>query len=211
MNYETENLDFIDDIKPGEVLYDLGACEGRFSIYGAVNDVEIYSFEPDIDNYNVFNENIKLNALQKKITSFNVAVGDKEGIATFKIGQPWSGGHQKIVQFGDYKREDLDFDFKKEVKVRLVSLDEFIEANSLKLPDYLKIDIDGSEMPFIQGAKKTLREGRVKKIIFELSTSDPLFQDIISILDNLGFLEQKRYHVPNEEHLFNIIFQRKTA
>ena len=36
MNYETENLDFIDGMKQGEVLFDLGACEGRYSIYAAL-------------------------------------------------------------------------------------------------------------------------------------------------------------------------------
>src|SRR5687768_7208934 len=96
MNYETENLDFIDEIREGQVLYDLGACEGRFSVYGAAKNIFVYSFEPDLDNYEVLNENIKLNGFEERIKPFNVAVGDKEGEVLFKIGQPWPGGHQKV-------------------------------------------------------------------------------------------------------------------
>ena len=39
MNYETEVLDFIDEIGEGQVLYDLGACEGRFALYAAMQQV----------------------------------------------------------------------------------------------------------------------------------------------------------------------------
>ncbi|HMK07007.1 MAG TPA: hypothetical protein VK476_05710, partial [Flavobacterium sp.] len=41
MNYETENLDFIDLIEGGKVMYDLGACEGRFSIYAAMKGIRV--------------------------------------------------------------------------------------------------------------------------------------------------------------------------
>ena len=51
MNYETEVMDFIDTIKKGDVFFDLGACEGRFTVYAAAKGLKCYAFEPEIRNY----------------------------------------------------------------------------------------------------------------------------------------------------------------
>ena len=72
MNYETENLDFIDSIAPGEIFYDLGACEGRFSIYAGLKGITIFAFEPEAKNYSVFRENIELNELKDNIKQLSV-------------------------------------------------------------------------------------------------------------------------------------------
>jgi FkbM family methyltransferase len=209
MNYETENLDFIDTIKPGNVLYDLGACEGRFSIYAALKGLTVISFEPEAKNYLVFSQNIEINKIDKnKISAVNAGVGAKNANAIIKIGQPWEGGHQKIVEHEE-TRNDLNFNFVETQEIKIVSLDTFINEEGLPLPDYLKIDIDGSEMSFLLGATETLKSKTLKGIIFELNELDPNFKSIISLLNNNKFLEHERFEVPNEPHLYNIVFKRE--
>jgi len=209
MNYETENLDFIDTINPGEVMYDLGACEGRFSIYAATKGVRVVSFEPEAKNYLVFTQNIKLNEInENSLQAINAGVGAVNGKAFINIGQPWEGGHQKVVEHGEI-RNDLNFSFVDKQQINLISLDSFVKEEKFPSPDYLKIDIDGSELPFLNGAAETLKSRKLKGIIFELNEIDPNFNHIISILNSNGFIETKRYDVPNEPNLFNIIFQRK--
>lgn len=209
MNYEIENMDFIDMIPKGEILYDLGACEGRFSIYAAKKGIETYAFEPDQYNYSVLEENIQLNQLESKLSSFKVGVGDKNDIVKMMIGQPWSGGHQKVVQYENYTRTDLQFDFVESTKIKLVVLDDFIIERQLPIPNYMKVDIDGSELPFLSGAKKTLSHSLMKGIIFELSIVDNNFDMIIDLLQELSFEEIKRIPVPNENNLYNFIFSKK--
>ena len=209
MNYEPENLDFIDTIQPHEVMYDLGACEGRFSIYAAQKGIRVVSFEPEAKNFSVFSQNIELNNIpEDRLKAFNYAVGKKKGKAVIKIGQPWEGGHQKVVDHGDI-RNDLNFNFIETQEITLTSIDTFVEEGICLPPNYLKIDIDGSEMPFLLGAKETLKSNDLKGIIFELNDLDPNFVNIISILKENGFFEDKRYNVPNEPNLFNIIFLKK--
>ena len=174
MNYETENLDFIDKIKEGETLFDLGACEGRFSIYASKKGIKCYSFEPENDNFNAFLQNIEVNEIGDGLKPFKLAIGKENTIAKLKIGQPWAGGHQKVVEQVE-TREDLKFDFKGEEVIDVVSLDQFLQDNDIEVPDYLKIDIDGSEMAFINGAQKTLRNKKLKSIIFELEIIDKKF------------------------------------
>ena len=60
MNYQKENLDFIDSIPKGGTLFDLGACEGRFSIYAALKGINVIAFEPEKMNFKALSENKKL-------------------------------------------------------------------------------------------------------------------------------------------------------
>ncbi len=208
MNYETENLDFIDKIKSNEVMYDLGACEGRFSIYAAKKGIRVISFEPEAKNYHVFSENLKINEIGSgTIKAIHAGVGEKTGQAIMKIGQPWEGGHQKVVEHGEI-RNDLGFNFVEDQKIDLIALDSFIETNKYPLPDYLKVDIDGSEMPFLKGASNTLKSSKLKGIIFELNEKDSNYEAIITILKGYGFIEKEKYQVPNEPFLFNFIFEK---
>ncbi|HMH32108.1 MAG TPA: FkbM family methyltransferase [Puia sp.] len=209
MNYETENLDFIDQIKEDEILYDLGACEGRFSIYASLKGILCYSFEPEKNNFDAFLSNIELNNASKRIRPFKMAIGDVNKKGKLKIGQPWAGGHQKVIEQSEI-REDLSFDFKEEELVDVVSLDEFIDQYDIEFPNYIKIDIDGSELAFIKGAQKTLGDMRLRKIIFELEINDKNFNSIMSNLSGNGFEEENRIQVPNEKFLYNIIFRRSS-
>lgn len=207
MNYETENLDFIDRIKGGEVMYDLGACEGRFSIYAASRGVKVIAFEPEAKNFSVLSQNLQLNSLQPdQVTAVNAGVGSENGSATMDIGQPWEGGHQKVVNHGEV-RNDLNFNFVDHQQIRIISLDTFIAEGNPR-PDYLKIDIDGSEMPFMRGADATLGESSLKGLIFELNLVDPNFPAIVNLLKSKGFSEKSRFQVPNEPTLYNIIYYR---
>ncbi|RMA57971.1 FkbM family methyltransferase [Ulvibacter antarcticus] len=209
MNYETENLDFIDLMEPNDVFYDLGACEGRFSLYAALKGLRVISFEPEAKNFLVFSQNIEINGFDEdRIKAINAGVGAKNGKAIIKIGQPWEGGHQKIVEHGEI-RNDLNFDFVENQEIELISIDSFIEEGVYPSPNYLKIDIDGSEMPFLIGAAKTLQSEALKGIIFELNEIDPNFENIITFLNKNGFIELERFKVPNEPKLYNIIFERK--
>lgn len=208
MNYETENLDFIDGISPGEVMYDLGACEGRFSIYAALKGVKCYAFEPEKNNYQALSENIQNNKTGDNLHTFKIAIGDAAGKAKLKIGQPWAGGHQKVIEQSEV-RNDLNFNFVGEEIVDVESIDSIIARLKLPQPAYMKIDIDGSEMPFIHGAEQTLASPALKKIIFELETNDKNFDVIIKALNRHSLYETSRHQVPNEKYLFNIIFEKK--
>lgn len=207
MNYETENLDFIDHLPKGAVLYDLGACEGRFTIYALLRGLKVVSFEPDKNNFKVLSDNINLNNLQLEAKLCNAGVGAKNHKAILQIGQPWPGGHQKVVKHQDV-RSDLNFDFKETEEIDIVSLDDYINSNNLEFPYALKIDIDGSEMPFLMGATETLHNPTLKQIIFELDKNDKNYETIIGTLHDAGFSETESFQVPNEPTLYNIIFKR---
>lgn len=207
MNYETENLDLIDQMKPDSIYMDLGACEGRFSVYAALKGMKVYSFEPEKRNYSILLNNIKLNQLGQSVHPINAGVGNKNKIFNMQIGQPWAGGHQKVIAHDDV-REDLNFEFKENQEVQVFTLDSVISDGKAEVPDVMKIDIDGSEIPFLEGASETLKNSKLKFLLFELSVLDKNFEFIIGKLNEFGFKESNRFGVPNEPDLYNILFTR---
>ena len=52
--------------------------------------------------------------------------------------------------------------------VQTITLDNFAKKNKIKSIDLLKIDIEGSEHLMLQGAKKTLKENKIKTILVEI-------------------------------------------
>jgi len=190
MNYETENLDFIDDATAGEVFYDLGACEGRFTTYAALKKLKVYSFEPESRNYAALEQNLKLNSLDSaSVTAFNKAVGNVNSTATMDIGQPWEPVESQSIE--------------------VIRLDDFIKTMEIPLPNYLKVDVDGSEVEFIEGAVDTLTGPNLKGILFELDIESAKFPFIIDKLAGFGFSEVSRHIIPNEKTLYNIRFHKK--
>jgi FkbM family methyltransferase len=206
MNYETEILDFIDSLEREDVLYDLGACEGRFLIYAQLKGLNVYSFEPDESNFKVLKSNLILNDIDSD-RHFNLGVGEEDRVQTMQIGQPWAGGHQKIV-VNQYNRNDLNFNFSESKIVEIVSLDSFIIKNHLPFPNAIKIDIDGSEVSFLKGAIQVLQRPELKKIIFELNKKDSHYPWIINFLNDIGFKQGQEFQIPNEQFLFNINFTK---
>jgi len=55
-----------------------------------------------------------------------------------------------------------------ESKVKGQKLDDFIHENSIEQVDLLKLDLQGSELPALMGASKSLSEGRIKCILCEI-------------------------------------------
>lgn len=208
MNYETEVLDFIDGMAPGSIFYDLGACEGRFSLYAAARGVDVVAFEPERHNLNVLNENIALNEhLPGRIQVMAVAVGDVNEKRLMNVGQPWEGGHQKVV-IQEHLRRDLNFEASQVQDVEVRRLDELLSDGVLPSPTYLKVDVDGSELSFLRGAWRTLSKTNVKGMVFEVNKKDDSYSEIRASLVSLGWEVKEEYQVPNEPELFNVLLER---
>lgn len=212
MNYETENLDIIDQLPKGAVMFDLGACEGRFSIYAGLRGVKVFSFEPEKRNFATLEQNVHLNQqnFELSVSLYNVGVGKEKGVLKMGVGQPWAGGHQKVVQ-NEFGRSDLNFEFSEIQEVKIIALDQFMEEEGLPLPTYLKVDIDGSEMSFLEGAKKTLSRAEVEILLFELDTQDQYFREMLFLIEGFGFKEINKHQIPNEPHLFNFEFRKSVV
>ena len=68
---EPETLEWIASFQPGDVLVDVGANVGTYSIWAAkTRSVRVFAFEPESQNYALLNRNIFLNNLSENVTAY---------------------------------------------------------------------------------------------------------------------------------------------
>ena len=121
-------------IKDDDVVYDLGANIGAFSIACSNYNVKkIYAFEPHPEIYGCLNYN--LNRYGKNCTTFNNAISDD--FKTVKFGSSDSTVASSIKDDGTFEVESIN-------------LEKFVYKNNLDLPTYLKLDIEGAEYDFFE-------------------------------------------------------------
>jgi len=125
--YETE---FIDNVKvrDGDVVYDLGANVGVFSLMCSNYDVKaIYAFEPQPENFQYLKQNC--DRYGKNVTCFEKAVFNDFKQLSFGGGGSVGGS---IKDIGEYKVDGIN-------------LEKFVYVNNLKKPTFFKLDIEGGE------------------------------------------------------------------
>ncbi len=205
---ESELLDYIDDIKKGSIFYDIGASNGIFSVYAARKGLNVFSFEPEIQNFSLLGMNSYLNSksIKHQIKIFNIALSDTDEMGNMYIAKYEAGGHMKILDKPKKVQEYKEFipDFVQ--NILKFSLDNFIKNYGLPFPEYIKIDVDGAEKAVICGADEVLKNSKLKSIFIELDDGKSITTDIINIIKSYDFKENKKFQVQNNIGLYNYVF-----
>ncbi|MFY0673440.1 MAG: FkbM family methyltransferase [Bacteroidia bacterium] len=148
-------------LKDFDHFVDIGGCVGDYCIWLGNNssDIKIHAFEPAPSNFNQFNKHIEINGLNNRINLYKNGVGSEPGSITFKI-HPENKG---------YTSKYLDHAEAEEIKVDVVTFDNFIESKELSLNDsyIIKIDVEGMELEVLKGATHFLQNVKKAFVIFE--------------------------------------------
>lgn len=190
---EPETIDWINNFKDGRIFWDIGANIGIYSIYAAskFKNLKIISFEPSTSNTRTLSRNISINNFEDKIKIFPIALCDKPNILSKfnenKFCEGWSGSTFE---------KDFDANGKKLIKKNIknkyyifgTSINDLLNKKVLKIPNYIKIDVDGIEHIILRGAKNFLKHNSIREILVEMN---PIFKfqfnSIEKILKNNGF------------------------
>jgi FkbM family methyltransferase len=209
---EPETIEWIDTFAPGDVLFDIGANIGLYSIYAASRAVRVMAFEPESQNYALINQNIFLNGYGDRIACIAVALSDREGVDYIYLSRFRAG--ESLHNFGaalDWQQRPFTPSFQQ--GSLSFSLDKFLELQPEPFPTHIKIDVDGIEARVIRGAARTLRDTRLKSLLVEFDGASP--DDVAAIVDieRAGFrlLHRKRsptFNVEKFPELYNYVFVR---
>ncbi len=210
IEHESEVTEYICSLPKGSIFYDLGSCVGAFALQACSLGLKVVAFEVEDANYNQLVRNYHLNNDQFEKDHYfkpiQIGIADKKGKIMLRVGQGGPGGHHKTLALDTFCASEGIIGRNTE-EVNVNSLDNLIKEWDLPIPDYLKVDIDGSEYAFIQGAKKTLK--KVKSMIIELYQESDYYQKIIDDLNKLGLYETSRGPTIDSGGLCNVVFTRK--
>lgn len=201
---EPELLDWIDRLPPGSVYYDFGASNGIFALYAAKRGLKVIAIEPDPSNYFLLSWNAYLNAQDGlDLQAFNVAASDRFAVDRLFIRKMELGAHEKIVGQPSLVSGET-FAPNHVHAIQVVHFDRWREQFGLPQAEYVKIDVDGHEVPLIDGAAQGL--GACRQLLIEIE--DAKMDLLTHRLGELGLTIASKHPVQNYAGLWNCIFVR---
>jgi FkbM family methyltransferase len=166
-------------IGKGAVVFDVGANKGEWTkAILTLSPKIVYMFEPQqscIEKY--------LQPMESECCKVvDVAIGDREGEIDFYAPDECAGNSSI------YNRRDTCFvgqDFQR-LRVKISTLDSFIEKTKITHIDFLKIDVEGHELFVLKGAENSIKDRLIRAISFEFGSagvySRVFFRDIWDFL-----------------------------
>jgi FkbM family methyltransferase len=176
-------------VRPGMTVLDIGANIGLHTVdlAGRVGPRgRVIAFEPNPAVRAELNANVLLNGL-KNVEVREEALWDRDGDETFcfpAIGSEAMGG----------LRRNQTFDVKYEAKVTAARLDTTLSLLGINEVDFIKLDVEGAELPVLRGAGTLLDGSNRPSVLFEshLANSAPYSYTPKDLVD---FLVAKRFSV----------------
>jgi FkbM family methyltransferase len=165
---EPETIDWIlENFRPGDTLYDLGANIGLYSILAAAWNPggTVVAVEPMPATFTRLCQNAALNALQN-LRPYCVAVAERTGLGTLNFSSLQEGSSMHSIglsgateQFG----ETVVF----RSGIGMATLDDL--ARAAGAPSLIKIDVDGGEDDVLAGAAGVLRDRTLRSVLVEFN------------------------------------------
>ncbi|MFH1079353.1 MAG: FkbM family methyltransferase [Pseudomonadota bacterium] len=153
-NEEEFTTMLIQEIRAGDIVFDIGACVGLVSVHAAKKDVMVYSFEPDPYYRSRLTNNMRLNGLDN-VNVIEWAVSDHAGQATlFTDGE--NGNSPSLRKIGE----------RGSVMVKTDSIDKAIHRGDIPIPSVIKLDIEGAEILALRGMQELLIANHSPRAIF---------------------------------------------
>ena len=174
-------------LKPGMIFFDVGAHIGEYVIVGATTvapNGEVHAFEPDERNFNLLQNNVKMNNLSNVVLNFTAVYEENTTLELIQTQEP-STSHiasNSLIETGSFQT------------VKAITLDSYKNNKGIDRVDVLKIDVEGAELFVLRGAETLLDKpkGKAPIVIFEYSQANcqrfgyhP--DDIIKFLKSKGY------------------------
>ena len=132
-------------VKKEDVVIDAGAWIGDFSAYADSKGAITYAFEPVEACFYMLCKTIQLDG--KKIYPIQKGLGATECELDIQVVENNTGASSFVV----------NRDVGTVQKIKITTLDKFVEENNLERVDFIKADIEGAERDFLRGATHVLK------------------------------------------------------
>lgn len=173
---------FINYIKPGQTIVDIGANVGYFTILAAKLvgiTGKIIGFEANPNVYEILKDNISMNWLNQQTILYNKAIYSKDTLLNFHSSHKFHGDSSIHL----IEKNENALSFYTTIQVEAIPLDS--QFNKLEYIDLLKIDIEGGEYQAFLGMLNLIEQKKIKQIIFEWNKTmlGDEYSEFISLLN----------------------------
>jgi len=166
-------------LKHGMTVVDIGASFGYYSFLASSlvgKTGMVYAFEPSNHAYEKFTHNIEKNGITN-IKPYCIALGETEDdIEMFDsvgIGVNVHNIHAPSFMTKHYENaEERSMGF-----IRTIRFDKFWEEHGNNKIDFMKIDVEGFELPVLRGMESLFEKRMIKYIMIEYMQRTPLFSE----------------------------------
>jgi len=199
--YELPTRNLIErTLRRGDLFIDVGAHWGLFTLQAATHpegDIEVVSFEPELMNAVVLNQNIATNNVPGSVTTICAACGGRDGLAPLTTNSSMGHSVGGVGLPADAIRGAIKW-------VPIHTLDGALTQlqRDTARRVVLKIDAEGSEPGIIAGARSLLKSGRVALIIWEWGTAFVEGRERAAVQGMLAFLNEcgfRHFQPPGHE------------
>lgn len=141
-------------LRSNDLFLDAGANVGVYTVMAAaVAKCRVVAFEPAEESLKWLRKNVELNHLEQLVELHKSALGAEHGVVRFTQSLDTVNRVQRATD----QHAVVD-------EVPLQRLDDVLGQ---RCPALLKIDVEGFELPVLQGAMRTLADSRLKAILIE--------------------------------------------
>ena len=170
---------------PDDTFLDVGANHGSYSLIAApvVNQGRVIAFEPQPRLAGLLRQSFHANAF-RRAEVMEVACADRNGEATLYVPRSMSGMGGLYEGFSGGKT-------RRRMTVRLRRLDDLLDGSDLPGRVAMKLDVEGSELAALHGARSLVRD-RLPLILLEINPTSASAAGY-TVADLLGFLGDNGY------------------
>lgn len=176
---------WIASMQSKDVVLDVGANAGLYSVAMARVVNRVYACELDPLNVGLIKENAFLNGVHDKVVILPFACGERDDVVDVHFRDLSAGDALQSLGRPQQLQTRLGRRHHQSPNV-VLSLDEFWKRTGLIRPTRIKIDVDGNEATAYKGIRDLC--STASEIYFEDSQT-PECADVIVDLEALGFVE----------------------
>ena len=179
INYE--KLLYLENIKKGDVVFDIGANIGYFTVLFSKicgTKGEIHAFEPVPPTFQKLFNSAKYFS---NVRTINKAVGDYNGLVDIHYN-PNDSEKASLIRPNKSRFETI--------KIPILSLDSYFSEQNLNKINFVKCDVEGLEYEALKGFEQTLLQHK-PKLSIEVTITSEKRTSFFRFLQELGY---KRFH-----------------
>lgn len=185
-------------VKPGQVLYDVGANVGVYSLIAAKateGKARVVAFEPGYENFAALCHNIVANNCSESISPLPIGLDAQTRLNVFSYSDLQAGA--AMHTFGkSASRYEVSEATVYTQPVLAFALDDLIPQFGLPVPNHLKLDVDGTETEVLQGARRTLESPSLQSVMVEIREEES--DQIVGFLADRGLPLSQKYVRPDK-------------